>query len=235
MGIENRDFKGVWIPKEVWLDERLSAVEKIILVEIDSLDSSERGCWASNQHIAEFCQVSERTVSAAISKLKQLGYVYVQAFDGRQRELKSKFTRPQGRDANFADEGSKNCEADLQESRQSNTYINTNKNTDNKEIYSAVLQHLNAKAGTNYRPSGKDAQRHINARLAEGFTVEDFKTVIDKKCAEWLGTDYEQYLRPATLFGTKFESYLNAPAKARKGRAGVEIKEPSEDDLIGIL
>ena len=49
----------------------------------------------------------------------------------------------------------------------------------------------------------------INARLKEGFTVEDFKTVIDKKVDEWKGTELEQYLRPDTLFGTKFESYLN--------------------------
>ena len=235
MTTENRDFKGVWIPKEVWLDDRLSAVEKIILVEIDSLDSAERGCWASNQHIAKFCQVSERTVSSAISKLKDLGYIYVQSFDGRQRELKSRFTSKQGRLANFASESSKICEADMQDLRQSNTSNNTNKNTSNKEIYSEVLVYLNEKAKTNYRISSREAQKHINARISEGFTVEDFKTVIDNKCSEWIGTDYEQYLRPQTLFGTKFESYLNAPSKARKGRSGVAIKENSEDDLAGIL
>ena len=65
--------------------------------------------------------------------------------------------------------------------------------------------------------TNKTTQKHINTRLSERFTVEDFKTVIDKKYAEWLGTDYEQYLRPQTLFGTKFESYLNAPGKERKG------------------
>ena len=52
--------------------------------------------------------------------------------------------------------------------------------------------------------------------MEEGFTVEDFKTVIDKKCADWLTTDFEQYLRPSTLFGTKFESYLNAPTKQKQ-------------------
>ena len=237
MTTENRDFKGVWIPKEVWLDDRLSAVEKIILVEIDSLDSTERGCWASNQHIAKFCQVSERTVSSAISKLKDLGYIYVQSFDGRQRELKSRFTSKQGRQANFASEGSKICEADMQDLRQSNTSNNTNKNTSNKEIYSEVLGYLNEKAKTNYRISSKEAQKHINARLSEGFTVEDFKTVIDKKCSEWIGTDYEQYLRPQTLFGTKFESYLNAPVRERKtyGANGIEILKPDDDELAGIF
>ena len=53
--------------------------------------------------------------------------------------------------------------------------------------------------------------------MKEGFTIEDFKTVIDKKAAEWQGTDFEQYLWPTTLFGTKFEGYLNAKAiKATK-------------------
>ena len=210
MTTENRDFKGVWIPKEVWLDDRLSAVEKIILVEIDSLDSTERGCWASNQHIAKFCQVSERTVSSAISKLKDLGYIYVQSFDGRQRELKSRFTSKQGRQANFASEGSKICEADMQDLRQSNTSNKTVTNT-SKEIYVEIVDYLNAKAGTRYKASTASTHRLIKARLNEGFTIEDFKAVIDKKCNEWLtDSKMEQYLRPETLFGTKFEGYLNA-------------------------
>ena len=84
-----RDFKGVWLPKEIWLDKRLTPLEKIILMEIDSLDSDERGCYASNKYLAEFCQCSEVKISNAISKLKKLGYLYLQSFDGRQRELKS--------------------------------------------------------------------------------------------------------------------------------------------------
>ena len=132
-------------------------------------------------------------------------------------------------------EGSKETlQGGSKETLHNNKYIN-NKDIDNKDIYSEVLGYLNEKAKTNYRISSKEAQKHINARLSEGFTVKDFKTVIDKKCAEWIGTDYEQYLRPQTLFGTKFESYLNAPSKARKGRSGVAIKEPAEDDLAGIL
>ena len=91
---------------------------------------------------------------------------------------------------------------------------NTSKNTD---IYISVVDHLNEKAGTSYRPSSKATQGHINARLAEGFTVEDFFCVIDKKCAEWKGDEkMEKYLRPETLFGSKFENYLNAPVSQRK-------------------
>lgn len=85
-----------------------------------------------------------------------------------------------------------------------------------------IVDYLNEKAGTKYRASSKKTQNLIKARFNEGFTLDDFKTVIDKKTAEWL-TDQKmnQYLRPETLFGTKFESYLNqkggqAHAKTKK-------------------
>ena len=89
---DNRDFKGVWIPKEVWLDTRLNALDKVILIEIDSLDQGENGCYASNEHLATFCQCSKTKVSTAISKLIECGYVYIQNFDGRKRELKSRLS-----------------------------------------------------------------------------------------------------------------------------------------------
>jgi predicted phage replisome organizer/uncharacterized phage protein (TIGR02220 family) len=81
---------------------------------------------------------------------------------------------------------------------------------EDKEIYIKVVSHLNEKAGTKYRATTAKTRTAIHARLAEGFTLEDFKTVIDKKCADWLGTEWEKFLRPETLFGTKFEGYLNA-------------------------
>jgi uncharacterized phage protein (TIGR02220 family) len=84
------------------------------------------------------------------------------------------------------------------------------KNDKNKEIYSSVVAHLNATAGTNFKESSKATQRLIDSRIKEKFTEADFKSVIDKKVAEWKGNpNMEQYLRPNTLFSTKFESYLN--------------------------
>ena len=98
-----------------------------------------------------------------------------------------------------------------------------------------IIDHLNAKAGTSYRASSKATQGHINARLSEGYTVEDFYTVIDKKCLEWKGTDMEKYLRPETLFGSKFENYLNAPAVQRKGANGVAVTDEKTSDLDDIF
>lgn len=92
-----------------------------------------------------------------------------------------------------------------------NNEVNTTKNIKNyknKEVID-IVEYLNSRAGTNYRPTSEKTKKLVRARLKEGFTVDDFKTVIDKKCDEWQGSDMEKYLRPETLFGTKFEAYLN--------------------------
>lgn len=114
--------------------------------------------------------------------------------------------------------------------------LNTNntsitKESRNKELIVNIVEFLNSTASTAYRATTSKTQSLINARLSEGFTVEDFKTVIRKKCAEWKGSDMEKYLRPETLFGTKFESYLNAPihSTAANGRRIDESKDDLDD------
>lgn len=75
--------------------------------------------------------------------------------------------------------------------------------------YAEIINYLNEKLGTHYKNNTNKTQSQIRARFNEGFTLEDFKTVIDKKINEWYGTPMQKYLRPETLFGTKFEGYLN--------------------------
>ena len=85
-----------------------------------------------------------------------------------------------------------------------------NENKKENIPYAEIVDYLNEKAGTNFKSSTKATQSHINARWREGFRLEDFKRVIDIKVEDW-GNDprMRPYLRPETLFGTKFESYLN--------------------------
>lgn len=83
----DREIKGIWIPIELWLDKELNALEKVILFEIDSLDNSDEHCYASNEHIASFCQCSAWKVSQAISKLSAKGYISVISSDGRHRTI----------------------------------------------------------------------------------------------------------------------------------------------------
>ena len=104
-----RDFKGVWIPKQVFLDERLNAIEKLILAEVDSLDvEGSEGCFASNEYLAKFCQCSVTKVSTSVSKLIKLGYLYVLKNDGRKRYLKSRLSNFESQDFKNSNSGTPN-------------------------------------------------------------------------------------------------------------------------------
>lgn len=108
---------------------------------------------------------------------------------------------------------------DLQETNKSvNNNNTTNNNTNNNNIYivEQVINYLNEKNESNYKSTTRTTKDKIKARLNEGFTLDDFKIVIDKKVSEWKNTEMEKYLRPETLFGTKFESYLNQRTIAKK-------------------
>lgn len=104
-----------------------------------------------------------------------------------------------------------------------NTEIDIDKDIENRDIYSRaepdnapnipydeIIQYLNTKADREFRSTTKKTQSLIKARFNEGFGLDDFKTVIDNKTATWKGKpEWDKFLRPETLFGTKFEGYLN--------------------------
>ena len=129
---ENRDFKGVWIPKEIWLNTDLSIIEKVLLVEIDSLDNSDRGCFASNEYLSKFVQLSEGRVANIISDLKKRKFLIQVFFDGRNRGL-----RISKSESSF----NENVKAESTKTGKQNTrkreYSNTDNNTDNNTIISS--------------------------------------------------------------------------------------------------
>lgn len=224
--MEERKFKGIWIPKEIWITDELSLQEKVILVEIDSLDDEEKGCFASNKYFAEFFKLSSSRVSQIIKQLHDKGYLDITYnYNGKEiTERLIKIKRPpypqvfnklntylenDDRGIKFSKEGY------LENTKDNNTYIN-NTNNNNKEInkerkenIESVVRYLNLTLGTKYRATTQSIVKHINARFEEGYTLDDFFDVIENKYAEWYGTEMEKYLRPDTLFGTKFDIYLN--------------------------
>jgi uncharacterized phage protein (TIGR02220 family) len=95
--------------------------------------------------------------------------------------------------------------------------------------YKEIVNYLNQRTGSQYRSSTQKTKRLIRARWNEGFMLEDFETVIDKKCVEWMGDEeMEKYLRPPTLFGTKFESYLNQLSVKNSSQS----KEDRQNDMM---
>ena len=96
------------------------------------------------------------------------------------------------------------------------------------ESIKEIIDYLNINTNKRYTYNNKSFNRHITARLKDGFTVDEFKLVIDKKCREWKGTEFEQYLKPTTLFSqAHFEEYLNQPEKKSKNDASFL------DEIIG--
>lgn len=104
------------------------------------------------------------------------------------------------------------------------------RNKANKEDIYIVVQYLNKKAGKKYSPESRETMKHINARIREGFTIDDFKTVIDNKVRDWLhDPKMRSYLRPTTLFSpSKFEGYLNQGGTSYETDNGVQ--QPTRGD-----
>jgi uncharacterized phage protein (TIGR02220 family) len=100
------------------------------------------------------------------------------------------------------------------EQQTNNKQITTNKNVKNlkndKNVYKDIVDFLNEQAGTQYKHTSNKTKQLIQARRNEGFEMNDFKKVIQNKTKDWKNNEkMQRYLRPETLFGTKFESYLN--------------------------
>ena len=91
--------------------------------------------------------------------------------------------------------------------------------------YKEIIDYLNSKTGKNYRANIQKNKALIKARWSEGYQLDDFKQVIDNMVKNWHGTEYAKYLRPETLFGTKFDGYLN--------QGNVTKREKKTDERLG--
>ncbi|MFI3107290.1 conserved phage C-terminal domain-containing protein [Streptococcus suis] len=89
------------------------------------------------------------------------------------------------------------------------TYPTVSDHDEDDIPYKEIISHLNEKANRNYKANSSKTRTNIKARWNEGFRLDDFLHVIDTMVKDWSGTKYEKYLRPETLFGPKFEGYLN--------------------------
>lgn len=107
----------------------------------------------------------------------------------------------------------------LSEVQKVHTIKTENTKTENNNnillICKEVISYLNLKAKKNFKVDTASHHKFIKARLKEGYTLEDFKKVVDIMVVKWKGTDYEQYLQPQTLFGNKMDNYLNQPMPKR--------------------
>lgn len=173
--------------------------------------------------LVAICKENKTAVKNTLNELKKFGYLTVtklwanQTESGRIEYVYNVYEVPQSAE-NQLIENQEVGFLPLENQTQLNTNksitnkLNTNKYNNTLSSSSTIVEivdYLNSKTNKNYRASTRKTKSLINARMNEGFTLEDFKKVIDNKSSEWLNSKMEQYLRPETLFGTKFESYLN--------------------------
>ena len=150
----NRDFKGVWIPKEVWMDDKLSWMEKLFLVEVDSLNA-EKGCFASNAYFGEFFQLSNSRVSEIIKSLVSKGYITTfLIYEGKQ--VKQRILTPTVPIRKLEGGIRKTEEGYSEKAKGINTLINstsinsTNKLYNDKEAFVKRVDELKDKLGNQY-------------------------------------------------------------------------------------
>ena len=98
--------------------------------------------------------------------------------------------------------------------------------------YAEIITYFNEVAGTHYLLRGKEIKRFIKARWNDGFRLEDFKTVLDKKTAQWKNdSKMSKYLRFETLFSNKFESYLNEVVAPRHNLMNPSGSQYTDDEI----
>lgn len=130
-----------------------------------------------------------------------------QEFEGNSKYTVDGSVREQSMDIN---KNEKNEVKNENNDRKKENIYSPAKPDDVSIPFEEIINYLNEKCGTKYKSSTKVTRQHIQARFRERFTLDDFKTVINIKASEWLkDKSMSRYLRPETLFGTKFESYLN--------------------------
>lgn len=194
------------IPANVRYDKELRANSKLLYGEITALCNEKGYCWASNSYFAELYEVKKETISRWISELAEKDYITTELiYKEGTDQIVNRYIR-----INHGPIDEKINTPIDQKVKDNNTSINnTSNNTSNKDIVE-IVNYLNRVADKNYRHTTRKTRTLINARMNEGFTVDDFKKVIDIKNDEWKDDPkMQKFIRPETLFGTKFESYLN--------------------------
>lgn len=189
-----------------WFKLDLTNSELFILSEIVNLTSYYGKCTRNNRHFGEILEMQTQNVSRCIKSLENKGYLTSEIIPGgrnydREITLIKMITPP---NQNDNDPLSKRLET-----KEINNIINN------------IVVFLNGLVETKYKATDK-TKALIRGRLNEGFTLDDFKYVIKVKSAEWKNDDkMRKYLRPETLFGTKFEGYLNQQEGKQEQVGGV--------------
>ena len=198
----------------------LKGNELIIYAIIYGFSQDENQTFTGSlQYLADWTNLSKQSVINCLKSLLEKGIIIKKDKYINNVKFVEYYSKNLNRVVKNFEQGSqKTLIGGSQKTLTNNIDINNiNNNIKNKieyiNIVDEVVNYLNERVGSNYKSNTPKTRDKIKARINEGFTLEDFKKVIDIKFIEWKNTEFEKYLRPETLFGTKFESYLNQKVK----------------------
>ena len=212
------------IPKKVMKDKTLTIEAKAIYAFMASYSGNGNTSYPSVEYITDFLDISRHRFNRHRKLLEEKGYISV----SQERKKGSKFTHnvytlefiPQ---VQFTTSEKRTSEKRTSENDTTNNNtinnntINTLSSNSTRAPYKEIIEYLNEKTGRHYKHTAIANQRVIKARINEGYTLEEFKTVVDKKTVEWENdVKMKKFLRPETLFGTNFDRYLNEETESNK-------------------
>ena len=216
------------IPKKVMKDEDLTIDAKAIYAFMASFAGAGNTSFPSVKFITDKLGISRQRFNKHRKLLEDKGYITIKnerTSDGSWgKNVYTLETLPRLQNPTSVSPTSDNPTSD-NVTTNNNTINNNTINNNTKSMsgnptrvpYKEIIDYLNEKTGRNYKHKAKINQRLIKARTNEGYTLEDFKTVIDKKFDKWNNdVKMKGFLRPETLFSTKFDRYLNEETESNQ-------------------
>lgn len=228
----DRNFKGIWIPKEIWLNEDLSIQEKVFLVEIDSLDN-ENGCFASNDYFAKFFKLSKNRCSEVIKGLETKGLVNITyKYKEGTKSIEKRIIKVIGKSNTTYSENrlsySEKCE-------DNNTINNTN------NIYKVIQEKWNNEVDLpSIRSMTSNRKKAINGRLKE-FDEETILNVIDMvsksdfllgKQGDWNNCNFDWVFKPSNFAKILEGNYNNKTTAVKEEKKEVYYNPESNFNNI---
>jgi uncharacterized phage protein (TIGR02220 family) len=240
------------IAKLVMKDKNLTIGAKAVYAYLCSYSGAGGIAYPSRSLICHDLKITQETLSKHLKNLEEQGYILreQQRSNGSfSHNIYTILTIPRKPDTKITDIEKIDIALDdigkietNNNSYNNNSINNNNKNTyiverhensnsepepkQHEQIpYQKIVEYLNEKTGKQYRHTTPKTRELIKARWNEGFTLDDFKKVIDNKTLEWKDTEFDNYLRPQTLFSNKFEAYLNEDPKIIKYAKKKKIQE----------
>lgn len=216
-------------------DLNLSGAELMIFATIYGFSQDGESKFdGSIQYLADWANASKRHTMRCLSELEAKGYIVkheamyhgikMNSYEvspnvmGGDKMSSVPVTKCQGGDDKMSPNNIDDNTTERIEERE------TNKEKSDPVPYQEIVDYLNNRVGSHYKATSQKTRDLIKARFNQGFTEEDFYTVIDKKAVQWINDPkYCAYLRPETLFGTKFEGYLNQPMKKKQTLNDIDI------------